>query len=311
MTRLLRHHEPGATVEITIRTVQGRHLLRPSDELNEIILGILGRAQKLYGIRIHVFVFMSNHYHLIVTIPDALALAMFECYLNGNLAREAGRLHGWRDKLWSCRYRAIPILDDVAMVDRAHYLLSHGCKEGLVARPSEWPGVTSLRSMLTGEPIHGYWFDRSAEWFNRQKGRPSDKYEFAEPQDVHLSPLPCWEHLDSTEQQAHVRALVERIELETRQALSQKNRRPRGRAAVLAQDPHSHPEQPKRSAAPPCHTSQQSLRKAFVAAYYAFVDMYVEASALFRSGKPNTEFPADCFPPPLPFQTPVANLAPS
>jgi len=65
--------------------MQGRHLLRPSDDLNEIVLGILGLAQLMYGIQIHLFVFMSNHYHLILTIPDAKVLADFECFLNGNL----------------------------------------------------------------------------------------------------------------------------------------------------------------------------------------------------------------------------------
>ena len=98
MPRPLRNLAPGMVVEITIRTIHGRHLLRPSDDINEIVLGILGRAQQLFGIRIHAFMFMSNHYHLIITIPDAHALAKFECYLNGNLAKEAGRLHGWREK---------------------------------------------------------------------------------------------------------------------------------------------------------------------------------------------------------------------
>ncbi len=175
MARLLRNHKPGATLEITIRTVQGRHLLVPSDDLNEIILGIVGRAQELYGVRIHAFVFMSNHYHLIVTVPDGLALAKFEGYLNGNLARDVGRLHGWKDKIWSRRCRAIPILEDVAMVDRAEYLLSHGCKEGLVERPRDWPGVSRLNAMLRGEPSRGFWFSRTAEWHNRGRDPRSDK----------------------------------------------------------------------------------------------------------------------------------------
>ena len=38
--------EGGALVEVTTRTVQGRPLLRPTPELWDIILGVLGRAQK-------------------------------------------------------------------------------------------------------------------------------------------------------------------------------------------------------------------------------------------------------------------------
>jgi hypothetical protein len=41
--------EGGALVEVTLRTIQSRLLLRPSPAVNEIILGVLGRAQRLYG----------------------------------------------------------------------------------------------------------------------------------------------------------------------------------------------------------------------------------------------------------------------
>jgi len=310
MPRPLRHLAPGMVVEITIRTIGGRHLLRPSDDINEIILGILARAQQLCGIRIHAFVFMSNHYHLLVTIPNAHALARFECYLNGNLAKEAGRLHGWKDKFWSRRYRAIPILDDVAMVNRFEYLLSHGCKEGLVARPQDWPGVSSIRSILAGEPSRGFWFNRSAEWFARNRDPRPDRYEFATQYEVELSPIPCWEHLSRDEYRSRVRDLIDRIEEKTCTTNREAGIVPPGPAFVLAQDPHSHPDRPSRSPAPLCHTSLRALRREFISAYYAFKSAYIEASALFRSGNPDTNFPADCFPPPLPFTGLVENLAP-
>ncbi len=47
--------------EVTVRTVQARFLLRPSVALNEIILGVLGRAQRLHEVEICSFAFASNH----------------------------------------------------------------------------------------------------------------------------------------------------------------------------------------------------------------------------------------------------------
>jgi REP-associated tyrosine transposase len=76
-------------------------------------------------------------------------------YVNSNVAREAGRLHDWKEKFWGRRYRAIPILDEVAQVDRLHYLLSHGCKEGLTDHPRVWPGVSSFDAMLRDESTRG------------------------------------------------------------------------------------------------------------------------------------------------------------
>jgi hypothetical protein len=54
--------EGGALVEVTLRTIQSRLLLRPGPAVNEIILGVLGRAQRLYGVRCCSVVFLSNHY---------------------------------------------------------------------------------------------------------------------------------------------------------------------------------------------------------------------------------------------------------
>ncbi len=310
MPRRLRNLAAEAVVEVTIRTIQGRFLLRPSDDVHEIVLGILARAQERTGIQLHAFVFMSNHYHLILTIPDGNALAKFECYLNTNLSKELGRLYGWKHQLWSRRYTAIPILDDLAMVDRLHYLLSHGCKEGLVARPQDWPGPSSLPAMLTGQPLRGFWFDRTAEHPNRRCGAPIDKYKYATQYEVQLTPLPCWDHLDTTAYRAKIRALVDQIEHETAETNRTNHHAPAGPAAVLAQDPHAHHD-PTSSPAPPCHTSLPSLRKVFIAAYYAFLDLYIEASALFRAGNPDAQFPPDCFPPPRPFTTPVEARAPT
>ena len=49
MSRSIRFNpEGGALVEVTDRTAQARLLLGPSWELNEIVIGVLGRAQRLY-----------------------------------------------------------------------------------------------------------------------------------------------------------------------------------------------------------------------------------------------------------------------
>ncbi len=63
---------------------------------------------------------------------------------------------------------------------RLGYILSHGCKENLVARPQDWPGVHCVTALLTGEPIEGTWFDRTREWKARQRGEELGARQFAE-----------------------------------------------------------------------------------------------------------------------------------
>ena len=53
MGRRLRYLPPGSgLVEVTVRTVQGRFLLKPSPGFAEIVNGALARAQTLYHVKI-------------------------------------------------------------------------------------------------------------------------------------------------------------------------------------------------------------------------------------------------------------------
>ena len=58
-------------MEVTCRTIQGRLLLRPSADLNDVIVGVLGRAQRRHPVEICAATFVSNHYHLLLWVPDA------------------------------------------------------------------------------------------------------------------------------------------------------------------------------------------------------------------------------------------------
>jgi hypothetical protein len=81
MPRPLRFIPENALVESTTRTLQGRLLLKPSPELTLLILGIIGKAQSLYGMTIHAFVFLSTHAHFLLSPSNAGQLAKFMQFL--------------------------------------------------------------------------------------------------------------------------------------------------------------------------------------------------------------------------------------
>jgi hypothetical protein len=71
MSRRLRYiPEGGAVVEVTCRTIHSRFLLSPGPEPNDIIVGVLARAQRMYPIRICAFAFaMSQSKCLALSSP--------------------------------------------------------------------------------------------------------------------------------------------------------------------------------------------------------------------------------------------------
>ena len=83
-------------MEVTTRTLHGRYLMKPSPQLNEIVIGVLGMAQQYSPVRICSLVFLSSHYHLLLDVDNGDQLAKFMCYLNGNLAGEIAHEFGGR-----------------------------------------------------------------------------------------------------------------------------------------------------------------------------------------------------------------------
>jgi len=229
MARPLRYVPPDSLVEVTCRTLHGRFLLRPSRDLNDIVYGLIARAARLYDVGVCSFKVLSNHYHLLLLPQDAERLAAFMGYFNGNLAKEAGRLHCWRERFWGRRYHHSVVSDEPeAQVARLRYVLAQGCKEGLVRRPADWPGASSVEPQLTGKSFRGLWFSRTAEFEARRRGERPGKYEYVSEETLELTALPCWSALSREEIGERTAELVRDIEAETRLRLKQEDKSPMG-----------------------------------------------------------------------------------
>jgi hypothetical protein len=303
MARPLRFIPENSLVEVTTRTLQGRRLLRPSSELTDIILGIIGKAQALYGMTIHAFVFMSTHAHFLLSPSSAQQLARFMQFVNANVAKEAGRLHSWRDRIWSRRYRSIVVADDPAAHGRLRYILGHGAKEGLLGSPAAWPGPNCIAALTRGELLRGTWFDRSKEFVARQRGEAVLPLQFATTFDVHLTPLPCLQYLPADQRRTEIRHIVDEIKAKAAADSKEKGRTPMTVEQILAQDPHSKSATTCHSPAPFVHATDDSTEQAFRVAYRAFVDAYRAGLLLLRNRAREIRdmFPLGAFPPQLPF----------
>ena len=303
MSRRLRFiPDHGALVEVTCRALHSRLLFRPGPMLNPIILGALARAKSLYPVRICAFAFLSNHFHMLLEVDDARQLARFMGHFNSKLAREVGRLTGWREKVFGRRYQAILISsEDQAQTERLKYVLSHGCKEGLVERLQEWPGVHCIQALMEGKPLEGWWFDRTQEYLARRRGEDFGPFQYATREALELDPLPCWKHLTPEQRQKRVATLVSGIEEEAAACRERTGVQPLGPAAILAQNPRSQPTKTKRSPAPAVHAATRAVRRELRNAYFGFVAAYRSAAEKLRAGQRDAPFPTGCFPPPLPF----------
>lgn len=305
MPRRKRFIPPRSLVEVSAKTIQARYLLRPSRELNRRFIGILARARALYDVQVHVVSCLSNHWHALVSPRDALSLARFMNFVQGNLAKEAGDLHDWRGPFWGDRYHAVLVSEEPEIQHRRlAYCLAQGAKEGLVARPEMWPGVHSVHALRDGEPLRGVWYDRTGHTLASRSGGQSPSLEdFASEETLELDPLPAWadEGLDPTDIRSRIARMLEDVASEVAEEHRRKGTRPSAPAVFLRVHPHQKPAATKRAPMPLVHAASRAVRRRFREAYALFVEVYLEAARRLREGDERPGFPPGSFPPGLPF----------
>ncbi len=314
MSRGPRYIPPGWSVEVTTSTVCNFQMLPATAAFRRIFVGILGRAQEEHPVKIHAAVACTTHYHLILTPEDVEQLAGFMEFLNGNLAREAGRIVGWRGSFWRERYHLIPISpEDEALIGRLRYVLSNTVKEFLVASAREWEGLHCAEALIDGKPMQGVWYARSEEYEARRQAQRKadrrggiaediDRGAFMQHYDVKLAPLPCWQDLPLATIRKKVSDMVIEIEAEAAAHRAELDIEPLGMDTIRHQDPLSRSVNSKRSPKPLCHAASKEMRDRVKLAYRAFVEMFREASLKVKLGRvAEAVFPKHSFPPSLPF----------
>ncbi len=289
---------PNSMVEITMRTVQGRMLLRPSPELDARILAVLGRALFLFPVLLHAFVYMSNHAHLLLTTLDGKQLASFLQHLNRNVTVAVQEVTGWEGPVWQGRPTVTCILDDESAQRRLKYLCSNSVKEGLVASPEQWPGVSSASALLHQTDIVTRWQTAADRRAARCDGAPVDSAAYCQINRIRLSPLPSMRGLSKDARRSFFSSLF--VDIANEGAKLRNGAPPLGRRRILAQSPRT-TKRLERTAAPKVYAATWCAAHSFCELRRVRLDAYRAASELLARGQLDVPFPPGTFPPRRPF----------
>jgi putative transposase len=145
---------PGTTYLVTRRCARRQFFLKPSRIAKGVFLYVLAVAARRYGIEVHAYCVLSNHYHLVVTDPLA-QLPAFQLYLDGIVARTLNALLGRGEDFWGPNsFSAVTLVAPGDIVDKAAYALANPVAAGLVRLARRWPGLWSSPELVgAGESI--------------------------------------------------------------------------------------------------------------------------------------------------------------
>jgi REP element-mobilizing transposase RayT len=133
----------GTAYLVTRRCAQRQYLLKPTRTTREVCRYLLGVAAQRYGVRLHAYCFLSNHYHLVVTDPQG-RLPAFLQFFDALVARALNAHLGRSENFWAPdAVSAVALGSPRDVVDKAGYTLANPVAAGLVRSTRQWPGLWS------------------------------------------------------------------------------------------------------------------------------------------------------------------------
>lgn len=149
MARPLRVEYEGAFYHITARGNERRAIFLTDEDFSRF-LKVLERTHERYGILVHAYVLMTNHYHLLMETPRGNLVATLHD-LNTAYTNYFNRTHDRVGHLFQGRYRSILVEKDAYLLELSRYIHLNPIRAGLVRRPesyrwSSYLSYVSLRS---------------------------------------------------------------------------------------------------------------------------------------------------------------------
>ncbi|MBU1692765.1 MAG: transposase [Verrucomicrobia bacterium] len=159
----MRIEYPGAFYHVMCRGDRGEAVFRDDgDRLT--FLKTLSETCSRTGWRVHAYVLMSNHYHLLIETPEANLVAGMK-WMQGTYTQRFNTRHRVRGHLFQGRYRAIPVQSDEPEYLRlvSAYIHANPVRAGLLKEAKEFFGYRwSSLPAFTGQA-------RLADWLVRRQ----------------------------------------------------------------------------------------------------------------------------------------------
>jgi REP element-mobilizing transposase RayT len=272
---------PETTWLITRRCFDRMFLLRPSPLVSAVFEYVLAAKAKEYGIRLHAYCVLSNHWHCVLTDPSG-RLPEFQRDLGSTVARALNAALGRWESFWAPgSYSAVALQTSEDVLDKMAYVLANPVMAGLVRRGTEWPGLWSPPERIGAGPRE---VKRPAHYF-RENGHT--------PRSARLELIPPAGFGSVDEFRARlVDALTER-EGQAARKLEEARRSFMGARKVLAQKPFARPatEEARRGLKPRVASRDKWKRMEAIARLKTFQAEYRVAWRAFKEGARATLFP--------------------
>ena len=133
----------------------------------------LAEALDIYGVRLHAYVLMDNHFHLLLTPPDAPALSRMMQSLGRRYVGAHNAIHARSGTLWEGRFRCSPVETERYLLACARYIELNPVRAGMVSHAQDHAWSSAAHHLgLKRDPLiteHPLYWDLGNTPFERQR----------------------------------------------------------------------------------------------------------------------------------------------
>jgi putative transposase len=279
---------PGRSYLITRRCIQRQFLLTPSKRIvNEIVLFCLAHSAGKYKIKVHAAMFLSNHFHLVVTDTEG-RLPQFMHWMDLYIAKCVNAFRGrWGALFEPESYSGVDLIEDDDVLDNMIYTLINPVQAGLVRWGVEWPGFRS-RPEDIGECE--YVVKRPEIFFSPKGSIPKEaRLTFVKPEK--------FSHMSDADFRKFFRAKYRFLEESLQDKFDAEGREFLGQRKIRDQNPYESATswEEKRGLDPRIAAKRKWPRIAAINDLRNFRKEYGEALERYRAGEHDVIFPAGTY----------------
>jgi len=167
----LRTIAASRTFLVTSSIADKRNLLQ-SDRSAGLFLKTLFDYREQGKFRLHEFVVMPNHFHVLLTVDSNTTVERAVQFIKGGFAFRAGKELGFRSPIWQKGFSEVRVLDAEAFQGVTRYIHNNPVARCLVEEAADFPYSSAHRGFGLDPAPQGLKPVCSADWYGIAKAMP-------------------------------------------------------------------------------------------------------------------------------------------
>lgn len=139
----IRHSRPENVLAVertffVTSSTWGKKRLLQSDRCAELFISVLYEYRGQDKYRLHEFVVMPDHFHVLITVGDGVTIERTVQFIKGGFAFRAGKEFGLRAPVWQKGFSESRIRDGRSFAARRNYIRNNPVAAFLARQPEEY-----------------------------------------------------------------------------------------------------------------------------------------------------------------------------